>query len=88
MMSWVISGTGLRSSVRTAISFCFVEWLNHNRDLFTAYKASLGYIWALFSFKYRYNQSWRATFILFLCQQKSPYLLYQGKSFLAPAYRL
>ena len=31
---------------RTAISFRFVEWLSHNRDLFTAYKASLGYIWA------------------------------------------
>ena len=31
---------------RTAISFRFVEWLNLNRDLFTSYKASLGYIWA------------------------------------------
>ncbi len=31
---------------RTAISFRFVEWLNQNRDVFTAYKASLGYIWA------------------------------------------
>ncbi len=31
---------------RTAISFRFVEWLNHNLDLFTSYKASLGYIWA------------------------------------------
>lgn len=31
---------------RTAISYRFVEWLNHNRDVFIAYKASLGYIWA------------------------------------------
>ncbi len=31
---------------RTAMSFRFVEWLNHNRDVFTAYKASLGFIWA------------------------------------------
>ena len=31
---------------RTAISYRFVEWLNHNRDVFIAYKASLGLIWA------------------------------------------
>lgn len=31
---------------RIAISYRFVDWLNHNRDLFAAYKASLGYIWA------------------------------------------
>jgi SRSO17 transposase len=31
---------------RTAMSFRFIEWLNHNRDVFFAYKASLGYIWA------------------------------------------
>lgn len=31
---------------RTAMSFRFVDWLNLNRDVFTAYKASLGYIWA------------------------------------------
>ena len=39
---------------RTAISYRFVlkdtashiEWLNHNRDVFIAYKASLGFIWA------------------------------------------
>ncbi len=31
---------------RTAISYRFVEWLNHNRDVFAAYKASLGVIWA------------------------------------------
>ncbi|VXD19968.1 IS701 family transposase [Planktothrix paucivesiculata] len=31
---------------RTAISFRFVEWLQHNRDVFAAYKASLGLIWA------------------------------------------
>ena len=31
---------------RTAISYRFVEWLNHNRDVFAAYKASLGFVWA------------------------------------------
>jgi hypothetical protein len=31
---------------RTAMSFRFIEWLNHNRDVFLAYKASLGFIWA------------------------------------------
>lgn len=31
---------------RTAISYRFVEWLNENRDVFTAYKASLGFVWA------------------------------------------
>ena len=31
---------------RTAISYRFVQWLNHNRDLFAAYKASLGFVWA------------------------------------------
>jgi SRSO17 transposase len=31
---------------RTAMSFRFVEWLNHNRDVFVAYKASLGFVWA------------------------------------------
>lgn len=31
---------------RTAMSFRFVEWLNHNRDVFVAYKAALGFIWA------------------------------------------
>ena len=31
---------------RTAVSFRFVEWLNYNRDVFTAYKDSLGFIWA------------------------------------------
>ncbi len=31
---------------RTAISFRFVQWLNHNRDVFTAYKKSLGFVWA------------------------------------------
>lgn len=30
---------------RTAISYRFIEWLNHNRDVFTAYKASLGFVW-------------------------------------------
>jgi Transposase DDE domain len=29
---------------RTAISFRFVEWLNHNTDVFAAYKQSLGLI--------------------------------------------
>ena len=31
---------------RTAMSFRFMEWLNHNRDVFFAYKAALGFIWA------------------------------------------
>lgn len=31
---------------RTAISYRFVIWLNLNHDVFTAYKASLGFIWA------------------------------------------
>ena len=31
---------------RTAMSFRFIEWLNHNRDVFVAYKASLGFVWA------------------------------------------
>ena len=30
---------------RTAMSFRFVNLFNLNRDLFAAYKASLGYIW-------------------------------------------
>jgi hypothetical protein len=31
---------------RTAMSFRFVEWLNQNRDVFSAYKAALGFVWA------------------------------------------
>lgn len=31
---------------RTAMSFRFIEWLNHNRDVFLAYKAALGFVWA------------------------------------------
>jgi SRSO17 transposase len=31
---------------RTAMSFRFIEWLNRNRDVFLAYKASLGFVWA------------------------------------------
>ena len=31
---------------RTAMTFRFVRWLNQNLDLFTAYKASLGFVWA------------------------------------------
>ncbi|BAU04581.1 transposase, IS4 family protein [Fischerella sp. NIES-3754] len=31
---------------RTAMSFRFIDWLNLNCDVFAAYKASLGYIWA------------------------------------------
>ena len=34
------------AAFRTAMSFRFVEWLNHNRDVFFAYKAALGFIWA------------------------------------------
>ena len=31
---------------RTAMSFRFVEWLTQNRDVFSAYKAARGFIWA------------------------------------------
>ena len=31
---------------RTAISYRFVAWLDNNRDVFSAYKASLGFVWA------------------------------------------
>ncbi len=31
---------------RTAVSFRFVRWLNHNCDVFTNYRASLGFVWA------------------------------------------
>lgn len=31
---------------RTAMSYRFVSWLNQNRDVFTAYKATLGFVWA------------------------------------------
>ena len=31
---------------RTAMSDRFVAWLNQNCDVFTAYKASLGFVWA------------------------------------------
>ncbi len=31
---------------RTAISYRFVQWLNDNHHVFTAYKASLGFVWA------------------------------------------
>ncbi|MBN3893793.1 MAG: hypothetical protein HWQ41_00335, partial [Nostoc sp. NOS(2021)] len=31
---------------RTAMSYRFFDWLTLNRDVFAAYKASLGFIWA------------------------------------------
>ena len=31
---------------RTGMSYRFVQWLNQNSDVFTAHKASLGFIWA------------------------------------------
>jgi hypothetical protein len=31
-----------------------VEWLNQNRDVFFAYKAALGFVWALNLSKSRY----------------------------------
>jgi hypothetical protein len=40
------SFTEALEAFRTAMSFRFVEWLDHNRDVFFAYKASLGFIWA------------------------------------------
>jgi hypothetical protein len=38
--------TDALEAFRTAMSFRFVEWLNHNRDVFVAYKATLGFVWA------------------------------------------
>ena len=31
---------------RTAVSYRFFNWLQENIDVFRAYKASLGYVWA------------------------------------------
>lgn len=31
---------------KTAMSYRFFDWLTFNRDVFAAYKASLGFIWA------------------------------------------
>jgi hypothetical protein len=31
---------------RTAMSYRFVQWLEQNCDVFIAYKASLGFVWA------------------------------------------
>lgn len=31
---------------RTATNYRFVQWLNQNRDVFIAYKANLGFVWA------------------------------------------
>jgi hypothetical protein len=39
-------GTEALEAFRTAMSFRFLEWLNHNRDVFVAYKAALGFVWA------------------------------------------
>jgi hypothetical protein len=38
--------TEANKALRTAISFRFFDWLSVHRDLFAAYKASLGFIWA------------------------------------------
>jgi SRSO17 transposase len=38
--------TDALEAFRTAVSFRFFEWLNHNRDVFVAYKASLGFVWS------------------------------------------
>ena len=38
--------TDALEAFRTAISFRFVKWLNQNWDVFSAYKASLGFVWA------------------------------------------
>lgn len=37
--------TDALEAFRTAISFRFVKWLNQNWDVFSAYKASLGFVW-------------------------------------------
>lgn len=31
---------------RTAMSYRFIQWLNQNLNVFAAYKASLGFVWA------------------------------------------
>ena len=38
--------TDALEAFRTAISYRFVRWLQENMNVFTAYKASLGFIWA------------------------------------------
>lgn len=40
------SFTEALEAFRTAMSFRFFDWLNLNRDVFAAYQASLGFIWA------------------------------------------
>jgi hypothetical protein len=37
--------TEANNAFRTAMSYRFFNWLTHNRDVFAAYKAGLGYIW-------------------------------------------
>jgi hypothetical protein len=34
------------AAFRVAMSFRFFKWLLDNRDVFAAYKASLGFVWA------------------------------------------
>ncbi|PMB03015.1 hypothetical protein CEN49_24315, partial [Fischerella thermalis CCMEE 5273] len=38
--------TDAKAAFRTAMSFRFFDWLTLHRDVFAAYKASLGFIWA------------------------------------------
>jgi len=38
--------TDALEAFRTAISYRFVRWFQENMDVFTAYKASFGFIWA------------------------------------------
>jgi hypothetical protein len=38
--------TDALEAFRTAMSFRFMEWLNHNRDVLFANIAALGFIWA------------------------------------------
>lgn len=42
----IITFVDALEAFRTAMSFRFVEWLNHNQDVFAAYKASLGFVWS------------------------------------------
>ena len=37
--------TDALEAFRTAMSFRFFDWLTQNREVFTAYKASLGFVW-------------------------------------------
>jgi hypothetical protein len=41
-----VSKLAALEAFRTEVSFRFFDWLTHNREVFAAYKASLGIVWA------------------------------------------